>query len=126
MKKTLILTLSLLAAPALAENNICADFGRLAEYSMTARLSGVPFSSVFDRLKEEMQDLEEEIQDIQNRLQTPQNQRVGTEEIALKLAIETYEVPRSSSDEDRRIVALDYRSKVEIECYRELRDVITP
>jgi len=126
LMKKLILTLSLLAGPALAENDICADFGRLAEYSMNARLSGVPFSSVFVRLKEEIQVFEEDLRSVQNRLQTPQDVRYDVEQIAFKLATEVYETPRPNGNEDLRIFALDYRSKVEIECYTEISNVSKP
>ena len=124
--KNLALTLSLLAGPVLAENDICADLGGLGEYSMYARLSGVPFSNVLGRLNEELQDLEEELQDFYNLLELPQEQRRSVEEIAFFIATDVYETPRSSSDEDPRIVALDYRSKNEIKCYRDLRRVKTP
>lgn len=124
--KNLVLTLSLLAGPALAENDICAEFGRLAEYSMNARLSGAPFSSVFGRLKDEVQDLEEDIRNLLNRLQVPQDQRGDLAELALLMARRTYEEPRSSGDEDQRTVAIDFRNKVEMECYTEISDAVAP
>ena len=127
MKKLILsLSLSLLAGPALAKNDICADFGRLAEYSMKKRLSGAPFSSVFGRLKEEIQVFEEEIRSAQNMTQTPQDQRLDVEQIAFKLATEVYETPRPNGNEDLQIFALDYRSKVEIECYTEISNVSKP
>ena len=123
--KKLILTLSLLAGPALAENDICADFGRLAEYSMNARLSGVPFSSVFGRLKEEIQVFEEDLRSVQNRLQIPQALR-GVERAAFQIATEAYETPRPSGNVNLRIFALDYRSKFEIDCYTARSDASNP
>lgn len=48
------------------------------------------------------------------------------EKIALKMATEVYDFPRSSGNEKQRIIALDYRSKVEIECYTELSEAAAP
>jgi len=120
MLKSLIVIASLTAAPALADGDFCAHVGTLSEYSMNARLSGIPFSVTFNQLKADITNFEEQLLALHELLQIPQDQRWGAEQIAFKLATDIYETPRPDNDANPRIVALEYRSKIEIACYRDL------
>jgi hypothetical protein len=109
--KSLILTLFLLAGPAFAENDFCAYVGKLAQDSMYLRLTGSPFSYTLGYLRKELQnfDMKDWSQDI----------TTTGGEIALFLTTDVYETPRYSGKESMQIAAVEYRNKLELECYND-------
>jgi hypothetical protein len=115
--RNLTLTLVLLSGPALAENNFCAKVGSIVEYGMIARLSGDPFSTTLGRLNEEFQDLEAEMRHYCISNQCKYEGRFSVEQIALDITTDIYKTPHSSGKENKQIAAVEYRNKVELECY---------
>jgi len=117
--RNLTLTLVLLSGPALAENDFCAKVGSLVEYGMIARLSGDPFSTTLGRLNEEFQDLEKDLRLFFIRKQIKYEDRPSVEQIALELTTDIYKTPYASGKENKQIAAVEYRNKVELECYND-------
>ena len=109
--RNLTLTLVLLSGPAFAENDFCAYVGKLAQDSMYLRLTGTPFSVTLGELRKELQNFDMKVwsQDI----------TLTGGEIALKLTTEVYEAPRYSGKDIMQIAAVEYRNKLELECYND-------